>query len=66
VKIIVHPAASAELNNAAAFYSAQANKQLGLALIRVRRSSFVFVGKSRVRYVMGCWHTPLNYAPIPI
>jgi toxin ParE1/3/4 len=33
VKIIVHPAASAELNNAAAFYSGQANKQLGLALI---------------------------------
>jgi len=33
VKIIVHPAATADLNNAAAFYSEQANKQLGLALI---------------------------------
>jgi len=33
VKIIVHPDANAELNIAAAFYSAQANKQLGLALI---------------------------------
>ncbi|HEY8094630.1 MAG: type II toxin-antitoxin system RelE/ParE family toxin [Gammaproteobacteria bacterium] len=33
MKIIVHPAATADLNNAAAFYSEQANKQLGLALI---------------------------------
>ena len=33
MKIIVHPAATADLNNAAAFYSVQANKQLGLALI---------------------------------
>ena len=33
MKIIVHPAAIADLNNAAAFYSAQANKQLGLTLI---------------------------------
>ncbi len=33
MKIIVHPAAAADLNNAAAFYSAQANKQLGMALI---------------------------------
>lgn len=33
MKIIVHPAASADLNNAAAFYSEQANRQLGLALI---------------------------------
>jgi plasmid stabilization system protein ParE len=33
VKIIVHPAATADLNNAAAFYSVQANKKLGLTLI---------------------------------
>ncbi|MFZ2405181.1 MAG: type II toxin-antitoxin system RelE/ParE family toxin [Methylobacter sp.] len=33
MKIIVHPAASADLNNAAAFYSEQANRQLGLAFI---------------------------------
>ena len=33
MKIIVHPAATADLNHAAAFYSAQANKQLGLTLI---------------------------------
>jgi hypothetical protein len=33
VKIIVHLAATADLNNAAAFYSGQANRQLGLALI---------------------------------
>ena len=33
MKIVVHPAATAELNKAAAFYTEQANKQLGLALI---------------------------------
>lgn len=33
MKIIVHPSAAADVNNAAAFYSEQANKQLGLALI---------------------------------
>ena len=33
MKIVVHPVATAELNKAAAFYSEQANKQLGLALI---------------------------------
>ncbi|WP_040580088.1 type II toxin-antitoxin system RelE/ParE family toxin, partial [Methylobacter tundripaludum] len=33
MKIIVHPSATADLNNAAAFYSEQANKQLGLAFI---------------------------------
>jgi toxin ParE1/3/4 len=33
VKIIAHPAAAADLNNAAAFYSEQANKQIGLAFI---------------------------------
>jgi len=33
VNVIVHPAATADLNNAAAFYSEQANKQLGLASI---------------------------------
>lgn len=33
MKIIVHPAAGADLNNAAAFYSEQANRQLGLVFI---------------------------------
>lgn len=33
MNIIVHPAAAADLNNAAAFYSVRANKQLGIALI---------------------------------
>ncbi len=33
MKIIVHPAAIVDLNAAAAFYSEQANKKLGLALI---------------------------------
>ena len=33
MKVIVHPAAAADLNDAATFYAAKANKQLGLALI---------------------------------
>jgi hypothetical protein len=67
VKIIVHPAASAELNNAAAFYSAQANKQLGLALIsEFEKAASLLSGNPELGTTMGCWHTPLNYAPIPI
>ncbi|BBP00129.1 type II toxin-antitoxin system RelE/ParE family toxin [Sulfuriferula nivalis] len=33
MKVVVHPAAADDLNNAADFYTSQASKQLGLALI---------------------------------
>jgi len=46
MKIVVHPAATAELNKAAAFYSAQANKQLGLALIAEVEKSALFLSEN--------------------
>jgi hypothetical protein len=45
VKVTIHLAATADLNNAAAFYSVRANKQLGLALIaEFEKASPAFVG----------------------
>ncbi|MDP2759333.1 MAG: type II toxin-antitoxin system RelE/ParE family toxin [Sideroxyarcus sp.] len=46
MKIVVHPAATAELDKAAAFYSAQANKQLGLALIAEFEKSALFLSEN--------------------
>lgn len=46
MKIIVHPAATADLNNAADFYSAQASKQLGLALIAEFESAALLLAEN--------------------
>lgn len=46
MKIIVHPAATADLNIAATFYSERANKQLGLAFIAEFEKAALFLSSN--------------------